>query len=89
MAQTLRATISGRSERGGRKKGLVTLNRLLFHNGIQLLYYFDVLHNFVCDLECELVHTKSLHIDSHGYVQGTALHRLPQRLTEEQYTKEN
>ena len=66
-------TISGRSERGGRKKGLVTLN------GMQLLYYFDVLCNFACDLVCE----KSIHIDSHGYVQGTVLHRLPQILTEE------
>ena len=62
----------------------MTLNRLPFHNGIQLLYYFDVLRNFASDLVCE----KSVHIDGHGYVQGTALHRLPQRLTEEQYAKE-
>jgi len=27
-------TISGRSKRGGRNKGLVTLNSLPFHNGI-------------------------------------------------------
>ena len=53
------ATITAWAERkgaGGRKiEGLVTLN------GMQLMYYFDVLRNLACDLVCE----KSIHIDSH------------------------
>ena len=36
----------------------------------------DVLHNF--DLVCE----KPIRVDSHGYVQETVLHRLPQGLVE-------
>jgi len=46
---------------GGRKKSLVTLNWLLSLNG--LLYYFDVLCNFACDLVCEksyLLHLNSI-----------------------------
>jgi len=38
------------------------------------MYCCEVVHNF--DLVCE----KSIRVDSHGYVQGTALHRLPQGL---------
>jgi len=68
--------VGGAKGEGGRGSGDSEQASVSQRNVIILMYYVIF---FVCNLVCE----KSIHVGSHGYVQGTALHCLPQSLVKE------